>query len=422
MISRIGSDGDGVGTSDDGRTIYVPFTLPGDHVQARADRPLGRGWLATASGWIGHGPNRTEPPCPHFSACGGCTLQHWATDAYLDWKSGLLSAALTRAGFDDPTIAPIVPSAPGTRRRMDLAILRHHPNPILGLHRLRSAEVVDLSTCVVLHPTLVALMPALRDLLAGLSARWRRASVIVNLLDSGPDLLLRADCEPMAEDRSRLAAFARSHGLPRIAWGTASAPTEPVAQLRPVATTLSGVIVAPPPGAFLQATAAGEDAIVAAVIAGLPATQPSRTRIAECHAGCGTLTFALSRHAHVHAWEGDAEAVAALTQAANQAGLAGRVRAERRDLVRQPLQPRELAGFSTVVLDPPHAGAAEQMTPIAASDVGTVIYVSCNPAALARDATILRSAGFQLVRATPIDQFLWSARLESVCVFRRNRR
>jgi 23S rRNA (uracil1939-C5)-methyltransferase len=179
------------------------------------------------------------------------------------------------------------------------------------------------------------------------------------------------------------------------------------------------VAVRPPPGGFLQASAEGEAAIVEAVLAGLPEKLAGKARIAELYAGSGTLTFALAQRARVAAWEGDGPALAALKEAVNRGGLAGRVEAFARDLARGPLGEAELAGFAAVVLDPPHAGAAAQVARIAASAVKRVIYVSCNPAALGRDAAVLRGAGFRLLSAVPIDQFLWSARLESVCVFSR---
>ena len=181
----------------------------------------------------------------------------------------------------------------------------------------------------------------------------------------------------------------------------------------------SGIAVSPPPGGFLQATAAGEAAIVAAVLAGLPDRLPARARVADLYAGCGTLSFPLAEKVRVAAYEGDAAACGALRKAVNGAGLAGRIEALHRDLVRQPLTPKDLAGFAAVVLDPPFAGAPVQTSHLAASTVARVIYVSCNPAALARDAATLRAAGFALLSASPIDQFLWSARLESVCVFAR---
>jgi 23S rRNA (uracil1939-C5)-methyltransferase len=289
---------------------------------------------------------------------------------------------------------------------------------LLGLHARRSAEIVDLQACPVLHPTLFALITPLRALLRGLEGLRRGGSAILNLLDSGPDLLLRLDAPLTAPDRRKLAAFAATHGLPRITSAIGDLPHETAAQQRPPTTGFSGVTVTPPPGAFLQASAEGEAAIIAAIIAGLPKL-PGRARIAELYAGCGTLTFALARHARVAAYEGDAEAHAALRQAANRQGLAGRVEAHRRDLARQPLSARELAAFAAVVLDPPHNGAVAQAALIAESGVARIIYVSCNPATLGRDAKLFRDAGYSLVAATPIDQFLWSPRLESVTVFRK---
>jgi 23S rRNA (uracil1939-C5)-methyltransferase len=119
----------------------------------------------------------------------------------------------------------------------------------------------------------------------------------------------------------------------------------------------------------------------------------------------------------VTAVEGSAEAVAALDAAARKA--VARVEAVKRDLARQPFLPAELKAFDLVVLDPPYAGAAEQVAQIARSTLRHVIYVSCNPVALARDAAVLRGAGFAVGSATPVDQFRWSAHLESVVAFSR---
>ena len=296
---------------------------------------------------------------------------------------------------------------------MDLAARRTRDGVALGLHRQRSADIVDLTTCLVLHPDLVALMPPLRGVLTRLQALRREGAVIANLLDSGPDVLLRSDAPLQLADRIALTAFARAHRLPRIAWAHGGDEPEPVAVLHPAAVSLSGVAVTPPPGAFLQASASGEAAIVAATLAALPA----KGRIAELFAGCGTITFALAKRARVAAWEGDAAAASALRAAAGKAGLASRIEVKQRDLARQPLQAKELQGFTAVVLDPPFAGAAAQVAQIAAARVPAVIYVSCNPATLSRDARLLHQVGYHLGAATPIDQFLWSARLESVVAF-----
>jgi 23S rRNA (uracil1939-C5)-methyltransferase len=413
-IARIGLDGDGIGAFADGTPVYVPLTLPDELVRVQPGARRGDGYGGLADAMLEPSAERVSPPCPHFGPCGGCTLQHWADGAYAAWKAGLLTAALRRAGFADAAPAPLVRTPPAARRRMDFAI-RRAGALTLGLHQRRSQAVVDLRDCRVLHPTLQALLAPLRALLSELAALRQEGSAVVNLLDSGPDLLLRTDAPLTVDDRALLAAFAGRHGLPRIAWARETDLPEPAAQLRPAVTRLAGVVVAPPPGAFLQASAAGEAAIAAAVLAGLPDRLPAKARVTELYAGCGTLTFALAKRARVRAIEGDAAAVGCLSRAAGGQPID----VVRRDLARQPLQPREFAGSAAVVLDPPHAGAAEQMAPLAASDVRCVIYVSCNPAALERDARVLHAAGFRLMAATPIDQFLWSSRLESVSVFLR---
>jgi 23S rRNA (uracil1939-C5)-methyltransferase len=269
----------------------------------------------------------------------------------------------------------------------------------------------------VLDPALFALITPLRQMLRGLQALRREASAIANLLDSGPDLLLRTDAEAGTADRTLLATFASAHGLPRISLARGNGMPETACLLRPPVIHLSGVAVTPPPGAFLQASRAGQDAIVAATLAGLPEKLTARARIAELYAGCGTLTFALAGRARVAAFEGDAASAAAMRQAVNASGLAGRIEPVQRDLARQPLSAKELTGFAAVVLDPPHAGAQAQMGQIATSGVRRVVYVSCNPATLGRDAAVLAKSGYRLMSSLPVDQFRWSARLESVSVF-----
>ena len=268
-----------------------------------------------------------------------------------------------------------------------------------------------MQVCLVLDPSLVALAAALRRRLPQLSALRRAGSAIANRLDTGIDLLLRTDGALSPSDRAQLAGLAREAGLCRVAWAQGQEPPEVASQAEPATLTLAGATVSPPPGAFLQASPQGEAAIIAAVLAGLPAQRLAR--VIELFAGCGTLSFALAAHASVTAYEGDAAAVAALRRA-----VAGRpIQVHQRDLARQPLSPQELARAACVVLDPPFAGAAAQMPALAAAAVPRIVYVSCNPAALARDARVLHTAGYRLQQATPIDQFLWSAAVESVCVF-----
>ncbi len=350
--------------------------------------------------------------CIHYGGCGGCV----SDDPDAPDKRALLREALARAGYGDAAVAPLARVPWHSRRRVDLAARRHGAEISLGLHRARSPEVADMRECALLRPELLGLLPPLRALLRGLQAFRRAAELAANWLDNGADILLRLDAPLTPPDRARLVEFAKAHAIPRLSVSLAEGEAEPIAILATPVLRFAGVAVSPPPGAFLQACPEGETAITAAILAGLPEMRP-RSRIVELYSGCGTFTFPLAQIARVEAYEAGAAAAAAAERAARGAGLAGRVSVKRRDLRRQPLLPRELRGAAAVVLDPPFAGSGPQIHHLAAAQIPSIVYVSCNPAALAREAAVLRQAGYTLTSATPIDQFLYSENVESVLNF-----
>lgn len=397
----------------DGRPLYVPGALPGERVAALVEGRRGEGLVGRLVAVLSPSPDRVRPPCRHFGACGGCALQHLAPAAYADWKRGLLVEALRRAGFGEAPVSALVPAGPGTRRRAEFAL---RPG-VVGFHARGEAMVVDVPGCLVLAPPLRALAEALR--LLDLGALRRRAEAKVNLTETGLDVVLRLGREPERAAREALVRFAETADLARLALDFGDGLV-PLVVRRTPRLTLGGVVVEPPPGAFLQATAEGERAIVSAVLEGL-ADLPEGARVADLFAGIGTLTFPLSARFRVAAAEGDAAATAALTAAARRAGLWPRVAAETRDLALRPLLGPELAGLDAVVLDPPREGAVAQARALAASPAALrrLVYVSCSPAALARDGRILAAGGWRVRHAVPIDQFLWAAHLESVVVFAR---
>lgn len=325
-----------------------------------------------------------------------------------------------RAGYIDPPIGPMLAMPPDTRRRVDLAYAPSAGEAALGFHVSRDRHVVDIQDCAILHEDLRRLLAPLRHLLSLLSARRRPGSVHINLLDNGPDILLRLGTPLTSEDRDRLLSFARAVGAPRIHYACGSDEPELVATLAIPFVRFGDVRVSPPPGSFLQASRDGERRLVKAVLDAIPSPLPKRARFLDLYAGCGTLTFPIAAHGLVDAYEGDELAITALRDAAHHA-LPGRIAAHHRDLTRQPLAGRELQGYAAVVIDPPWSGAATQIAALAASAVNLIIYVSCNPVALSSDARTLHHAGFTVARATPIDQFVWSAHLESVVVFANKR-
>lgn len=409
VISGLGSSGDGIALIE-GRTVFIPGALAGETVAVSLE-PDGK---ATLTDVQVASPARISPACSLFGTCGGCSLQTLRADALLDWKASRVEAALISAGLKMPHHLTHYQTPPATRRRVDLGIKRVAGGVLLGLHR-RNGDPVDMTECSVLDPTIFALLSPLREALSSLGALTGKGTLQINLLTSGPDLILGTEAELSASDRKKLAAFALEHKIKRIAWRSLRQNTdgfEIVAQHGPVEQVFGSLHISPPPGMFLQATLEGEEAIVDAVKNGLPSLN-RKDLIIELYAGGGTLSGPLSGHGRVEAYEGHSASVAAL----RRAQVGHRLNAQSRDLVRQPLLARDLAAARVIILDPPHSGAARQIQEITASNVKDVIYVSCNPQALSRDAQALGASGYEILEVTIIDQFLWSADVEAVVTF-----
>ena len=411
-VDTIGAQGDGIAHTPEGR-LYIPFAAPGDRLRVLPGAARGDGRAAEIEAILTPGPGRIEPACRHFGDCGGCALQHLAPAAIADVKRDLLLAALARRGLRELPVDATVGVPPGTRRRVRFAF-RRGMRGILGFNRRESRLVLNVTECPVVRPEIAALLAPLRALCHALPMLGDGADVQATLLDTGLDLLIVPDrpAEPDLAARERLAAFADAEDLCRLSWQS-GADAEPIVIRRTPTIRFAGVTVQPPAAAFLQPSAEGERAVVAAVLDAFRACPP--TRIADLFAGCGALTFPLAAAAPVEAMEGDAAMVAAL-----RASVGGRaIAVAQRDLARDPPTPGELQRFDAVVFDPPRTGARPVAEALAASNVPTVVAVSCNPATLARDLRTLVDGGYRIERITPIDQFPWSAHVEAVAVLRR---
>ncbi|MCX5615911.1 class I SAM-dependent RNA methyltransferase [Bombella sp. TMW 2.2559] len=408
-VEQLGRSGDGM-VRHDGQTWYIPGTLPGEqlhlHFHDGQVELLDRESSAS---------ERVTPPCSLAEHCGGCALQHMDQAALLDWKKDQVQRVLNRSGFTDLPEPALYQTPPHSRQRLDVALQRVPGGMVLGLHQ-RGGDPVDMTECPLIRPELLALLPALRQCLSSLGALTSRANLAINLLESGPDLMLETPAPLSGSDREKLAAFARAHRIPRITWRSAPGRVmETAAQTGPVFHHFGGVKVSPPPASFLQASQEGEQAIRDAVLAGLPPLN-RKDRIIELYAGCGTLTFPLAQHGFVQAYEGDRAAITALRAATH----GSRAEGVERDLNRQPLLPPELNQARVVVLDPPYAGTGKQLASLLRSKVQDMVYVSCNPAALEKELPAMKQAGFAILSWTVIDQFLWSTDVETVLVLSRD--
>jgi 23S rRNA (uracil1939-C5)-methyltransferase len=386
-IVRIAARGDGVTAG--GR--HVPFGVPGDILQD--------------DGTLVPGPRHQAPPCRHFPECGGCQLQHVDDEAYRDYLVSRVTTALAQHDLASEIRTPHL-SPPNSRRRASLRALRVGQGAVIGFNEARSHRVVDMHENYILRQELVALVNPLRGLLGRFLPPRRTGEVQLTLVDQGADLLLKGVELEGYEAMEALTAFCEEHRLARLSidQGLGSeALYEPV----PATITLSGVPVTFPTGGFLQATVDGEAALVSSVREAVGDVQST----ADLFAGLGTFALALS--GKVYAAEASRDTVLALKRAAPA------IAAEHRDLYRRPLDSSELSNFEAVVLDPPRAGAEQQIGALAGSKVGRIAYVSCNPGTFARDAKLLIDGGYKLDWVRPVGQFRWSTHVELAAAFSR---
>jgi 23S rRNA (uracil1939-C5)-methyltransferase len=339
-------------------------------------------------------------------------LQHVRDHLLPDYYVSRTLDPLARVGIVPSEVMPLHLSPPGARRRTTLRATWRDGRIVLGFSPEGGHSLVDVLECPVLAPELAAVLPRLRALLRDILLPRAALGLSLTLTESGVDLLLAnlsADRLPVIEALGR---FAMDLGLARL---SVEGPlgVETVVERAPPVVRFGGVAVALAPGAFLQATADGEAALLAAVLE----IVGNRGSVADLFAGYGTFALPLSAGARVTAVEGAAPAIRALDAA--QRGANRRISCLHRDLFRKPLSPVELAPFDAVVIDPPRAGASAQMAAIAASRVPLVAAVSCNPATFARDAAILVGGGYRLQRLWPIAQFRWSSHVELVAAFAR---
>lgn len=401
-IARLGRKGDGIATSGDEKALAA-LTLPGETIEGEAS--AGR---IAAPRILTPSPERVRAPCPHYRACGGCTLMHGSDSFVRDWKVGVVTEALRAQGLDAP-LAGVHVSPPRSRRRAVLSGRRTKKSALIGFHARASEVIVDLTDCSVLRPAIVAALPLLRDLTVTGGSRGGELALTVTETPAGLDIAATGGKPMYSGLFSDLAALAERGDLARLTWDDQSITR------RPPALAMGRARVVPPPGGFLQATTEGETALLAAV----RDITRGASRILDLFAGCGTFSLPLADMAEVHAVEGLAAPLAALQAAARATPGLRRITTEVRDLSRRPLLPDEL-GHDAIVIDPPRAGAETQAREIARLARGKLAWVSCDPVTFARDARILAQGGWAMSRLFVVDQFRWSPHVETVAEFRRS--
>ncbi|HEY1475252.1 MAG TPA: methyltransferase [Pseudolabrys sp.] len=404
-IARLGHRGDGIADTPAG-PVYVPYTLPGETVTVEpvAGHPDRR--------HLDHvdkpSHERSVPICKHFTQCGGCAMQHWSLAEYHLWKRGLVAEALEHAGLIAP-LAPLIDAHGQGRRRAVLHARRGSKDLLeVGFTAPRAHHIVAIDRCPILAPGLDGAIPAAWAIAEILKPADKPLDIQVTATDSGMDVDVRGSGPLSAGRTTQLAGIAEKHRLARI-----TRHGELVAQAAQPLLKIGSAQVPLPPGAFLQATAAGEATLTHLVLEHAGAAK----RVADLFCGIGTFALRLAERARVTAADSEASAIKALERAAANTSGMKPVACQVRDLFRRPLMAAELKGFDAVVFDPPRQGAEAQARELVKSAVPVVVAVSCDAASFARDARILVNGGYKLVGVTPVDQFRYSFHVEMVGKF-----
>lgn len=421
-IESLDAEGRGVARNAEGKVVFVEGALPGERVSYQRVTGKRKFDIARVTSVLEASGSRRQPQCPHFGLCGGCATQHADSRTQMAAKQRWLEDNLERIGkVRAETLLPIIYGAEwGYRRRARLSV-RYVPSRggvLVGFRERRSSFIAQMSECHVLPPRVSALIAPLKALVDRLSVRARVPQIELAAGDNATALVFR-HLEPLTEaDVAFLRGFAREHSI--HVWVQAGGP-ETARPLEPATSELYyelpefGVRIGFRPTDFTQVNYEVNRVLVARAVRLLD-PQPGE-RVADLFCGLGNFSLPLARRgAAVVGFEGNRE----LVERARDNASANRVVAqfEVADLFKTGIG--AFGPFAKILLDPPREGAIELVKALPADWPRRMVYVSCDPATLARDAAVLvQTKGFRLAAAGVVNMFPHTAHVESIALFER---
>lgn len=398
----------------DGKALFIPGLLPDERAEitlTEEKRQYARGQVKRR---LNDSPQREKPRCPHFGACGGCQQQHASIALQERSKSNALARLLKH------DVNEVIADKPwGYRRRARLS-LNYQPKTArleMGFRKANSSDIVDVKQCPILVPRLEALLPEVRKCLSDLQGARHLGHVELVLANSGPLMVLRHTAPLSAKDREKLERFSHSHELD-LYLAPQSEILEQLSGETPWYDS-DGLRLTFSPRDFIQVNDGVNQQMVATALDWLD-IQPD-DRVLDLFCGMGNFTLPLAKRAHSVV---GVEGVAALVEKGRDNAIHNGLQNVtffhenlEEDVTQQPWAAH---GFDKILLDPARAGAPGVMQHIIKLAPKRVVYVSCNPATLARDSEALLAAGYQIQRLAMLDMFPHTGHLESMALFEHN--
>ncbi len=425
-IESLDQEGRGVARVE-GKVIFIEGALTGEVVSYSSYRKKPSFELAQVTTIHKSSPMRVPPKCKHFGVCGGCSMQHLDAGAQVAMKQRILEDSLWHLGKvkAECILRPIYGQTWGYRERARLSV-RHvmkKGKTLVGFHEKRSSYVADMQSCEILAPKIAMLLPLLAELVSGLSIRDRLPQIEVAVGEHIAVLVLRVLEAPSVGDEAALRAFADRHQVQF--WLQPNGPDSIVPFHPLTAPRLSyslpefGITMPFAPTEFTQVNSAINRVMVRRAI-GLLAPQPGE-RIGDFFCGLGNFTLPIARSgAQVLGIEGSQALVLRARQNASTNGLADNAKFAAMNLFEMtPAGFAELGYFDKLLIDPPRDGAIELVRSLGDGIAPhRIVYVSCNPATLARDAQVLVQVnGYALKAAGVMNMFPHTSHVESIALF-----
>ncbi len=431
VVESLDHEGRGVAHAD-GKAIFIEGALPGEVVEYSAYRKKPSFEMAQATQVLRQSFMRTVPRCPHFGVCGGCLLQHMDASAQVAAKQRILEDNLQRIGKVAPRqmLAPVHGPTWGYRHRarMSARFVEKKGGALVGFHERRSSFIADMHQCEILPKRMSDLIDPLRALIGGLSIRERMPQIEIALGEHVDALVLRILDPLTPEDEAALRDFADAHRIPKpIQWWLQTKGPETVHPFYPLeAPRLSyslpefGIEMPFSPTEFTQVNPDINRVLVRRALAMLD-PQPGES-IADLFCGLGNFSLPIARRgANVVGVEGSAALVVRAAANAAHNGLSERTRFAQANLFEASEESLAALGrFDKMLIDPPRDGAIEVVKSLSAQPPGRIVYVSCSPATLARDASVLvHEKGYTLISAGVVNMFPHTGHVESIALFER---
>jgi 23S rRNA (uracil1939-C5)-methyltransferase len=426
-IESLDQEGRGIARRD-GKTIFIEGALTGEVVTASVYRKKAHYEQANVQGVLRESAQRVVPQCVNFGNCGGCSLQHLDARAQVATKQRVLEDSLWHIGKvrAEQMLPPLYGPAWGYRRRarMTARYVVKKGGSLIGFHEKRSSFVADMVNCEVLPPHISALLPLLRALVNQLSIRERLPQIEVACGDAADVLVLRVLEPPSAQDKILLRAFAQEQQVHIYLQPKGPETAHPLWPETPADLyyTLPEFGIKMPffPTEFTQVNHEVNRVLVHRALL-LLAPQVGE-RIADMFCGIGNFSLPIARSgALVTGIEGSESLVRRAADNAGYNGLAQQVRYQAMNLFEITAEGYAALGtFDRMLIDPPRDGAAALVKSLTAAPPKRIVYVSCNPATLARDASMLvHEQGYTLSAAGVVNMFPHTAHVESIARFDR---